>query len=268
MHPFEPAKRDLVRESSEFDLPKEDMSEAAKSLLKLSTDSLNDTTLNAGDCLRKNQESMAKNNHIDFDEKILEFCQACKSYKNKQDHHALCHKHPSFKREKFEKIMKGVKVGCLICTKELRFGCHKGRNDKHSTLCSRSKHYVSPSQMKVTDKFSSKIVNFCRPVSPTTTLDANAPSSNSSQAQKAEIKIKLPLKKRQLVDINDNTVGEPPLSEITFHSSNSGFRSHEASPLITVDTYDLDAIISDLKKDVIDKEEALIRLEKIRRLAL
>jgi hypothetical protein len=266
----------LVQEDESMQAaPPADLSHAAQCLVRMSRVSLGDLSLDEdekdedyvdqGDFRHKSKLKRSSCiPKVDFAAINLAFCDGCN--KKKRDHHHLCPKSTTFKREKLEKIVQGASVGCFICSKEFEFGCHKGRNDKHSTQCSRSKHFMNakPQERDVKSSRSLKAKLLCRPVSPSTVFEIAAESTSSEVDQKFLGMEKLPPKKRPFP-----MTLVPPLAEISVSTPpNIVFRPHEISPLITVDTYDMDALIIDLEDGVVDGKEALVRLQKIRRMAL
>lgn len=255
--------------------PPTDLSHAAQCLIKMSRVSSGDLSLDEdekdedyvdqGEVRQKSKLQRSSSiPTVDFAAINLAFCEGCN--KKKRDHHHLCPKSATFKREKLEKIVQGASVGCFICSKEFEFGCHKGRNDKHSTQCSRSKHFMNTkTQAKdIKPSRTSKAKLLCRPVSPSTVVDITTESTGSEVDQNFLSIAKRAPKKRPF-----SVTLLPPLAEISVTvPPNIVFRPHEISPLITVDTYDMDALIIDLEDGVVDGKEALARLQKIRRMAL
>ena len=253
-------KRRIAAESIEEAAPPADLNNAAQCLMKMSRISLSDlTTDDEEEQDEKEEEQDEKEEEqdtittttVDLDSIKLAFCQACNKNRAAQYHHKLCPKSIIFKPTKLEKIVLGANVGCSVCARELEFGCHRGRHAKHSARCSRSKDYKP-------DKTSRKLANQCRPTSPATVADA------PKQKAPTNSKKTLPTKKRPLPE----SLFLPHLVAVVVASPAICFRPHEISPLITVDTFDLDALIRDLEDGKVDGNEALERLQMIRRLAL
>jgi hypothetical protein len=208
-------------------------------------------------------------NHKKLNFITFPFCDTCKagkscSSKKKKNHHEMCPKNPECNRVKLGKIVLGYNAGCACCKREFELGPKRGRHEAHSNYCPRSTKFKEGSKRK---RLPTCPVPKVTPalVTPKSLVIKNTPSTkknkNKMKAKPVPDKVFLPD-----MFMDNHSVPPPPL---LFKKSVEIIPlPHEISPLITVDTYDLDALIGDLEQGTASSEDALERLQKIRRTAL
>jgi hypothetical protein len=183
----------------------------------------------------------------------------------------MCPKNPECNRIKLEKIVRGYNVGCACCEREFEVGPHRGRHEAHSIYCPRSNKFkegaFNKRKRSSCEPTASKKVAPPALVTPKSVTIKNIPSikakkNKATKNQPLPDKIFLPNMPM------DNDLIPPPPPLLFQKSVEIIPLPHEISPLITVDTYDLDALIGDLEKGTASSKETLERLQKIRRTAL
>lgn len=210
-----------------------------------------------------------KPNHKNLESITFPYCMACTSKPRTPLHHKMCPKNDCCNRDKLEKIVRGYNAGCAACIREFKFGSQTGRHEAHSSLCPRSSKFrvkTKKSSTRISSKRELQVTTVVTPavVTPKTVMVTTRKTRKVKHALPKALPKKIFLPDMPSLDCAD--LAPPPL---LFQKSVEIMPlPHEISPLITVDTFDLDALITDLQNGKASSTETLERLQKIRRTAL